>query len=39
MVTTYNRNTICVGKHGLKSVIHTDVIEDTEDYNTVNFIG
>lgn len=39
MVRTYNRNTICVGEHGLESVIHTDVVQDTENNHTVNLIG
>jgi len=39
MVKTYNRNTICEGKHGLESVIHADVVQDTKYHNTVNFIG
>lgn len=36
---TYNRYTVCVGKHGLESVIHADVVQNAKYHYTVNLIG
>ena len=36
---TYNWYAVCVSEHGLEAIIHTDVIQDAENHNTVNLIG